>query len=295
MAIVVNVNGRIGGEEQGLISVLDHGFLYGEGIYEVVRTYNRRPFLLDRHLQRLKRSADMIALQLPMSQAGFEAQVADTLRAFFADPKNHAVADAYIRILVTRGVGEISYDPTSCTQPSVVIIVKALTPRPAWVYERGVKCSLVSIVRNHPCSINPLIKSNNLLNNALAAQEALRKGAFEAILRNYRGELAECSTANLFVMRNGLLMTPPLDSGLLSGITRGFIFEVCTSAGVDVEQRVLHDEDLFDADESFFTSTTQEVVPIVQVDDRHIGSGKPGATTLRLLEEFRRKADEMTA
>jgi branched-chain amino acid aminotransferase len=294
MAIVVNVNGRIGGEEQAVISVLDHGFLYGEGIYEVVRTYNRQPFLLDRHLQRLRRSADMIALQLPMSDAGFEAEVVETLRAYFADAGNASVANAYIRILVTRGVGEITYDPTSCTRPSVVIIVKALTPRPAWVYEQGVKCSLVSVVRNHPCSINPLIKSNNLLNNALAAQEALRKGAFEAILRNYRGELAECSTANLFILKDGLLMTPPLDSGLLSGITRGFIFEVCKSAGFDAEQRVLHDDDLFDADECFFTSTTQEVVPIVQVDDRTIGSGKPGATTLRLLEEFRRQANAMT-
>lgn len=295
MAIVVNVNGRIGDEAHALISVLDHGFLYGEGIYEVVRTYNRRPFLLDRHLQRLRRSAEMIALELPMSDAEFEAQVAETSRVFFAHPANLSVADAYIRVLVTRGVGEISYDPATCKHPSVVIIVKPLTARAEGVYDRGVKVSLVSVVRNHPCSINPLIKSNNLLNNALAAQEAFRKGSFDAVLRNYRGELAECSTANLFIVKDGRLMTPPLDSGLLSGITRAFIFEVCDSAHVEVEQRVLHDDDLFGADESFLTSTTQEVVPIVRVDDRVIGDGKPGPITLRLLDTFRRKANELTA
>jgi branched-chain amino acid aminotransferase len=294
MAVIVNVNGRVGGEDQGLISVLDHGFLYGEGIYEVVRTYNRRPFLLDRHLQRLRRSAAMIALPLPWSDAEFERQVADTLAPFFSHTQTPATAEAYVRILVTRGVGEISYDPSSCAAPSLVMIAKALTPRAGGVHERGVKVCLVSIVRNHPCSINPLIKSNNLLNNALAAQEALRQGGFDGVMRNYRGELAECSTANLFVVKDGRAVTPPLDSGLLSGITRGFIFEVCESVGVPVEQRVLHDEDLFGADESFLTSTTQEVVPIVQVDERLIADGKPGAITLKLLAAFRRKAHELT-
>jgi branched-chain amino acid aminotransferase len=294
MAIVVYVNGRISGEQDAVISVLDHGFLYGEGVYEVVRTYERRPFLFDRHLQRLRRSAKMIALDVPFSDAELGEKLGEVTAAFFEQPDNRAVADLYVRVLVTRGVGEISYDPSCCGQPSLVIIVKPLVGLAPEVYERGVKVVIASIVRNHPRSINPLIKSNNLLNNALAAQEAYRRGAFDAVLRNYRGEIAECSVANLFVVKGWKLVTPPLDAGLLSGITRGFVLELCPAAGVPVEQKVLRDDDLFEADESFLTSSTQEVVPIVQVDDRTIGDGRPGPVTRRLLEAYRQRVREIT-
>ncbi len=294
MAIVVYVNGRIGEEQDALISVLDHGFLYGEGVYEVVRTYDRVPFLFDRHLQRLRRSADMIHLDLPFSDEDLTARVQQTTAAFFDHTGNRGVADVYVRVLVTRGVGELNYDPTSCHEPSLVIIVKPLVPLAADVYERGVKVIIATVVRNHPCSINPLIKSNNLLNNALAAQEAYRRGAFDAVLRNYRGEIAECSIANLFVVKGGALLTPPLQTGLLSGITRGFVLELCAATGVPVEQQVLHDEDLFTADESFLTSSTQEVVPIVAVDDRPIGDGQPGPVTRRLLAAYRERVREIT-
>ncbi len=293
MAIVVYVNGRISGEQDACISVLDHGFLYGEGVYEVVRTYDRKPFLFDRHLQRLRRSAQMIALDIPHSDADLSARLHETMAAFFRHPDNAGVADVYVRLLVTRGVGEISYDPSSCRAPSLVIIVKPLAGLPPEVYERGVKVVIASVVRNHPCSINPLIKSNNLLNNALAAQEAYRRGAFDAVLRNYRGEIAECSIANLFVVKGGTLYTPPIDTGLLSGITRGFVFELCPQTGVVVEQKALHDDDLFGADESFLTSSTQEVVPIVQVDERPVGDGRPGPVTRRLLDAYRRKVREI--
>jgi branched-chain amino acid aminotransferase len=295
MAIVVYVNGRIGGEQDAVISVLDHGFLYGEGVYEVVRTYDRRPFLFERHLQRLRRSAQMIALDVPFSDADLADKVRETTAAFFEHPDNRSVADVYVRVLVTRGVGEINYDPSCCGQPSLVIIVKPLVGLPADVYEHGVKVAIVSIVRNHPCSINPLIKSNNLLNNALAAQEAYRRGAFDAVLRNYRGEIAECSIANLFVVKDGHLVTPPLEAGLLSGITRGFVLELCPGADVPVEQKVLRDADLLNADESFLTSSTQEIVPIVQVDDRPVGDGRPGPVTARLLHAYRQRVREMTA
>jgi len=293
MAIVVYVNGRIGGEQDAVISVLDHGFLYGEGVYEVVRTYDRKPFLFDRHLQRLRQSAQMIALEVPYSDAELGERLRETAEVFFDHPDNRGVADVYVRMLVTRGAGEISYDPSSCRQPSLVIIVKPLVGLAPDVYERGVKVVIASVVRNHPCSINPLIKSNNLLNNALAAQEAFRRGAFDAVLRNYRGEIAECSIANLFVVKHGTLWTPPIEAGLLSGITRGFVFELCPGAGVPVEQRVLYDADLFGADEAFLTSSTQEVVPIVQVDDRRIGDGRPGPVTRRLLEAYRAKVREI--
>ncbi len=293
MAIVVNVNGRIGGERDAVISVLDHGFLYGEGVYEVVRTYRRVPFLFDRHLQRLRRSAAMIQLPVPFSDEELNDRLRQTLFAFFAHPDNAAVADVYVRLLLTRGAGEISYDPASCSTPSLVIIVKPLVGLAPRVYENGVKVIISSVVRNHPCSINPLIKSNNLLNQALAAQEAFRHGAFDAVMRNYRGEIAECSIANLFVVKAGTLFTPPIDAGLLVGITRGFVFELCAEAGIPVEQKVLHDADLFEADESFLTSSTQEVVPIVQVDDRALGDGAPGPVTRRLLHAYRARVREI--
>jgi branched-chain amino acid aminotransferase len=295
MAIVVYVNGRISDERDAVISVLDHGFLYGEGVYEVVRTYDRTPFLFDRHLQRLRRSAQMIALDVPFSDEELHERLRETTAAFFAHPDNREVADVYVRLLLTRGVGEISYDPSCCHHPSLVIIVKPLVGLAPAVYERGVKVVIASVVRNHPCSINPLIKSNNLLNNALAAQEAYRRGAFDAVLRNFRGEIAECSIANLFVVKGGTLWTPPIEAGLLSGITRGFVFELCPGAGIRIEQKVLHDGDLYDADECFLTSSTQEVVPIVQVDDRTIGDGRPGPLTKQLLEAYRRRVREMTA
>jgi branched-chain amino acid aminotransferase len=203
--------------------------------------------------------------------------------------------DAYIRILVTRGIGELTYDPAATPHPSIIVIVKRHVEPPREVFERGVTVALVPIVRNHPGSVNPLIKSNNLLNNALAMQEAFRRGGFEGVMRNFRGELAECTQSNLFIVKNGAALTPPLDAGLLPGITREFLFEVGAEAGIPVREAVLRDADLFGADESFLTSTTREVVPIVQVDDHKIGTGKPGPVTLALLEGYRRRAEALTA
>ena len=162
-------------------------------------------------------------------------------------------------------------------------------------YTRGVKVCIVDIIRNHPRSVNPLIKSNNLLNNALGMQQAIRQGGAEGVFRNYRGELSECSQSNLFIVKHGIARTPSLDAGLLAGITRALVFELGAATGVKVEEAGLKDEDLFTADEAFFTSTTKELVPIVQVDDKTIGSGAPGPVTKKLLAEYRRKADELTA
>ena len=285
MSATVNVNGRITGERDAVVSVFDHGFLYGEGIYETMRTYHGRVFLYQRHMRRLRNSARMINLEVPFTDADLASRIRDTMSASSLNG-----GETYIRVLVTRGVGELTYDPRATPTPSVSIIVKLqIDPAPE-VYERGVRVVIVDVVRNHPDTVNPMIKSNNLLNSALAAQQAIRRGGFEGIMRNYRGELSECTTSNLFVVKGGIALTPPLDSGLLPGITREFLFDVGKEVGVDVCEQVLRDGDLFSADEAFLTSTTREAVPIVAVDDRTIGNGRPGPVTKKLLEGFRRCA-----
>ena len=285
MGAVVNVNGRITDERDGVIPVFDHGFLYGEGVYETLRTYGGSPFLYDRHVRRLRRSASLIALPLPFSDDDLLQRIRATIAS--ADLDTH---EAYIRVLVTRGVGELTYDLSATPTPSVVVIVKPQIDPPPEVYANGVRVVIVGIVRNHPASVNPMIKSNNLMNSALAMQEALSRGAFEGVMRNYLGELSECTTSNLFIVKGGVALTPPLESGLLPGITREFMFDVGRNVGVGVREAVLRDEDLYGADEAFLTSTTREAVPIVQVDNRTIGEGAPGAVTIRLLDGFRRAA-----
>jgi branched-chain amino acid aminotransferase len=284
-AASVNVNGAISDGSQAVVSVFDHGFLYGEGVYEVLRTYGSRPFLLERHLRRLRNSAEMIALGVPLTDEEFSDRLAETINHAARGTPPHE-AEWYIRILLTRGVGELSYDPASCPTPSVVIIVKPHAELPVELYSNGVRVIISSIVRNHPDTVNPAIKSNNLLNNALAMQEGFRRGAFEVIMRNFKGELVECAQSNFFIVKNGLVLTPPLSAGLLPGITREFLWEVGKMAGIRVSEAPLFDADLFDADEAFLTGTTREVVPIVDVDERKIASGTPGPVTKTLRETF---------
>ena len=288
MTAIVNVNGTITGERDAVISVFDHGFLYGEGVYETLRTYHQRPFLLDRHLRRLRRSAGMIVLGVPMTDDQFAQQIAETVdAASTAAPRD---TEWYVRVLLTRGVGELTYDPAATPTPTVVTIVKRHLDPPAELYTNGVRVTLSSIVRNHPDTVNPMIKSNNLMNCALAMQEGYRRGAFEVIMRNYRGELAECSVSNLFIVKDGAALTPPLSAGLLPGITREFVFEVGQAAGVPVRESVLRGADLYAADEVFLTGTTREIMPVVQVEDRKIGSGVPGPVTKILHHTFRQVA-----
>ncbi len=286
---VVNVNGRTYDEQSASISVFDHGFLYGEGVYETLRTYNGKIFLLDRHMDRLRRSAAQIDLPVPLTDEAFAARLHATL-----DEAAVGDAPAYLRILLTRGVGPLTYDPSACPTPSLVIIAKPHAEPPATLIESGVTIALVSILRNHPGSLNPLIKSNNLMNNALAMQEGYRKGAYESLMRNHRGELAECSQSNFFLVKDGHVRTPALASGLLSGVTRGFLLELGPAIGIPVSEAVLHEPDLREADEAFFTSTTKEIVPVVRVDEHTIGEGVPGPITRRLIAAFRQKADELT-
>ena len=294
MAATIYVNGRITGEREAVIQVLDHGFLYGEGVYEVMRTYERKPFLYGAHIDRMRRSAGMIDLAVPFTDAELLARIDETAGVFeAAQGEAGRGKEMYIRVLLTRGVGQMTYDPAACPDPTLVIIIKPQVNPPPEAYEKGVKVILVSVVRNHPFSINPLIKSNNLLNNALASQFPMRQGGFEAIMRNYRSEISECSQSNLFVVKDGAVRTPPIEAGLLAGITRAFVFDVGRACGVPVSEATLHDDDLFSADEMFLTSTTREIVPIVTVNDSSIGDGAPGPVTRRLLAEFRRQVAAM--
>ena len=284
----VYVNGRITPADQAVVPVYDHGFVYGEGIYETLRTYNRVPFLYDRHMRRLRQSAERIALDVPFDDRTLLGWIDDTVKAA------GELREAYIRILLTRGVGELTYDVKSTPAPTLVIIVKPHEEVPARIPNDGIKISLVSILRNHPGSVNPLVKSNNLLNNALAMQASYRVGAEEGLMCNFRGELSECSQANFFMVRDGAALTPTSASGLLEGVTRAFVFEVGREAGVDVREETLYPKDLDTAEEAFITSTTRELSPVVRIDDRVIGTGKPGPVTKKLLAGYQRKAREIT-
>jgi len=291
MSGAVYVNGRITAERDAVVPVFDHGFLYGEGVYEVCRTYGGRVFLLDRHLRRLRTSAALIALPVPLSDEAFAARIDQTMGAAGLLPWHEGRPDAYVRILLTRGVGELSYDPSACPAPSLVIIARPHVPPAAAAYEAGVGVAIVAIQRNAPAALNPRIKSNNLLNNALAMQQALAAGAAEAVMRNHRGDLAEMSQSNLFVVRGGHVLTPPVDAGLLPGITREYVLELCVRLAVPCGEAVLGDADLLRADEAFLTSTTKEIMPVVRVDGRAVGDGVPGPISRRLIGEFRKSVE----
>lgn len=279
--VAVNIDGHLYGKDEARVSVFDHGFLFGEGVYEVLRTYDQRPFLYADHMRRLRASAARIALDCPLDDDALLERVEATVAAAGLD------GEAYIRLLLTRGVGEIVYDPRACPSPTIVIIVKPHVEPPAEALTRGVRLALATVVRNHPGSVDPAIKSNNLLNNALAMQEAYREGAFEALMRNHRGEICECAQSNVFVVRDGVLLTPPTDAGLLVGVTRGFVLALAAQLGIAATERVLREADLATSDEAFLTSTTREIVPVVQVGEQVIGPGTPGPITQRLRTAFR--------
>ena len=287
----VYVNGTITPADQAVVPVYDHGFLYGEGVYETLRTYNRVAFLFDRHVRRLRTSAAHLQLRVPFDDKTLARAIGDTMSAALGQG---STGEAYIRVLLTRGVGELTYDIKATPDPSLVIIVKPLEEPPARVFDAGITISLVPILRNHPGSVNPIIKSNNLLNNALAMQEAHRRGAEEALMCNYRGELSECSQSNFFLVRKGVALTPVSEAGLLEGVTRAFLFEVGRDVGVEVADETLYPEDLDTADEVFITSTTRELSPVVRIDDRVVGNGRPGPVFSTLLGGYRKRAQELT-
>jgi len=280
MGFYASVNGEITPADQARVSVLDNGFTFGDAVYETLRTYGGRPFHLDRHLERLRRSARRLAIELPATD-GALARDLDALLGKAANP------ESYIRVIVTRGVGDISYHFDRIKGPTVVMAVKPFTPFPARCYTDGVAVILSSVRRNHPRALDPGIKSCNLINNILAVQEAQAKGAFEPILLNDVGEVAESASANVFLVKGGTVITPPLEAGILPGVTRQIVLELAAAADTAASEEPVAVKDLLTADEAFITSTLKEVMPIATIDGRPVGAGRPGPVTLRLLHAIR--------
>jgi branched-chain amino acid aminotransferase len=283
----VSVNGRIADAADASIPVFDHGFLYGEGVYETLRTYHRVPFLFDLHQERLRRSAALLSLPVPFTDDELLSQISATMAA------HKGLNEAYIRVLLTRGVGELTYNPAACPAPTTVIIIKPFPEPPARTFTDGIKVALVGVRRNHPAALNPMIKSNNLINNALAMQEALRSGADEALMRNQAGDVVECSQSNFFIVKNRRVITPPLEAGLLPGITRAFVLEMARDEGFQAVEERVSVADVRAADEAFITGTTREITPVVTVDTTPIGTGRPGAVSQQLLAAFHARVRQL--
>ena len=283
MSLKVYINGKLFDKEQAAISVYDHGLLYGDGVFEGIRSYSGKVFRLDEHLDRLWNSAKAIWLQIPISKAEMAKAIVDTLTA------NH-IADGYIRVVVTRGVGTLGLDPTHCATPQVIIITDLISLYPDELYQKGLEIITVSTMRNHPAALSPRIKSLNYLNNILAKIEGIQAGSIEALMLNHKGEVSECTGDNLFLVRNGELLTPPIDAGILEGVTRWAVIELAQQAGITVKEVPLTKHDVYIADECFLTGTAAEVIPVVKVDSRTIGSGQPGPITHKLMERFHKLA-----
>ncbi len=278
MTTKINFNGEI--HEELSISVLDHGFLFGDSVYEVVCTLDNQPCFLDKHLDRLFSSAKAISLTIPRDIEWFHKQLRLTLDA--ADN-----SESYIRIIVTRGVGEINIDPSTCHSPNIIIIVREIDTYPESFYEKGLHVSLVSIKRNSRDSLNPNVKTGNYLNNVLAKVEANKLGAQDAVMVNPWGYLTEGTTSNLFFVRGSHIFTPSLDCGLLSGITREMVIQLSKENGFHIEEGKWPGEELYEADEIFLTGTIKQVMPVTYLDARPVGSGKPGPVTLKLMRLYK--------
>lgn len=280
MSFLASVNGTITPAEQARVSVLDNGFTFGDSVYEVLRTYGGRPFEAGRHFRRLRASAARLGFDVPLS----DQELLERADALLARAANE---ESYLRIIVSRGIGDCSYAFDRVQGPTVVLVCKPFTAYPEWHYRQGIRTAAVGVRRNHPRALDPAIKSSNLLNNVLAVREAQARGAEEPVLLNHEGYLAEGASTNVFAVAGGSVRTPPLTAGILAGITREVVLELLGGLGAPFREEPLHLADLLSADEVFLTSTTREVVPVSQVDDARIGDGLPGPLTRRLIEAFR--------
>jgi len=275
------LDGKFVNEQDAKVSVFDHGLLYGDGVFEGIRLYQGRIFRLDAHIDRLFSCAKAIMLEIPMSKL-------ELIAACCAACRENKLVDGYLRLVVTRGVGNLGLNPFTCKKPTVFIIAATIELYPQSVYEKGIELITAATMRNHPNAINPAIKSLNYLNNILARIEAVRAGTVEALMLNGEGFVAECTGDNLFVIRNGKLTTPPVSAGALNGITRGVVLELASKLGLPASEANLTRYDVMTADECFLTGSAAEIVPVASLDGRTIGTGKPGAVTLQLTTEFRK-------
>jgi branched-chain amino acid aminotransferase len=278
MSLKVYIGGKLYDKADAKISVYDHGLLYGDGVFEGLRAYSGRVFRLAQHVDRLYDSARAIHLQIPMARADMAGAINDTLRV-------NDLKDAYIRVVVTRGAGSLGLDPRKTTDPQVIIITDAISLYPSELYDHGLKIVTAGTLRNHPSALNPRIKSLNYLNNILAKVEGTNAGCLEALMLNHKGEVAECTGDNIFVVRRGELHTPPIDAGILEGITRDAVIELARGAGIAVHERTMDRHDVYTAEECFLTGTAAEVIPVVECDGRPIGTGRPGP----IFQDLRRR------
>jgi len=275
----IYIDGKFYAENEAKVSVFDHGLLYGDGVFEGIRAYHGRVFKLKEHIDRLYFSAKAILLDIPLTHAQMMQATIDTLR-------ENGLKDAYVRLIVTRGIGTLGLNPRSCKQPSVIIIAGKIQVYPAELYARGMDIVTVPTVRNLHSAVNPAIKSLNYLNNILAKIEANNAGVEEAVMLNSEGYVAEGTADNLFIIRQGALLTPPLSAGALYGVTRGTVMEIAEQSGIRVAEQNLTRYDLFNAEECFLTGTGAEVMPVIKIDGRVIGTGKPGVITEKLVSAY---------
>jgi branched-chain amino acid aminotransferase len=275
----IYIDGKYYDQKNAKISVFDHGLLYGDGIFEGIRAYNGRVFKLTEHIDRLFCSAKAILLNVPLSHGEMARAVIETCR-------RNRIRDGYIRLVVTRGAGTLGLNPNRCKNPSVIIIADKIQLYPAELYERGMEIITVPTTRNLHSALNPAIKSLNYLNNILAKIEANNAGCEEAVMLNAEGFVSECTGDNIFIVKAGQMLTPPLSAGALYGITRSVVIELAREDGLTVAEPSLTRYDLFNADECFLTGTGAELIPIVKIDGRVIGSGKPGPLTRRLVDKY---------
>jgi branched-chain amino acid aminotransferase len=279
MSVKVSINGELVDKEDARISVFDHGLLYGDGVFEGMRSYGGKVFRLRQHLDRLWDSARAIWLEIPTTRAQLARAVEDTLQA-------NDIQDGYVRLVVTRGAGTLGLDPNKTSNPQIIIIADHIELYPEELYDRGLEIVTVSTIRNHPAALNPRVKSLNYLNNILAKLEGLQAGCVEALMLNHKGEIAECTGDNIFIVHHGDLLTPPVDAGILEGITRNAVIELARRAKVAVREVPLTKHDVYIADECFLTGSAAEVIPVVKVDSRTIGDGHPGPITRDLTARF---------
>ena len=280
MEIEVYIDGKWYPKSGAKISIFDHGLLYGDGVFEGIRSYKCLIFKLNEHLDRLYESAHTIMLKIPFDRKKMTEIIVETLR-------RNRLRDSYIRVVVTRGVGDLGLDPQKCKKPTIFVITDKIVLYPDRLYKHGLEIITVPTVRNHPEAVNPALKSLNYLNNILAKIEATHSGYMEALMLNHQGYVAECTGDNVFMIKNGTLITPPTYVGALRGITRGAILEIGKKKKIPTEEKMLTRHDLFNADEVFLTGTAAEVIPVVKIDGRAISNGEPGPTTFALMKAFR--------
>ncbi len=280
MSKFIWLNGNLVPPDQATVSVFDHGLLYGDGVFEGIRVYNHRIFKLATHLKRLDESARSIRLTLPIA-------IEDLAAATHATVKANDIQNGYIRLCVTRGAGTLGLNPFVCPSPNIFIIADTITLYPAELYENGLAVITSSVVRNHPAALSPRVKSLNYLNNILAKIEAIDAGVLEAVMLNPQGYIAECTGDNIFIVKDGILYTPPLHAGVLEGITMNTVLDLAARQGLEIRKPDLTKHDLYIADEMFLTGTAAEVIPVTKVDNRTIGAGEPGPITRSLIKAFK--------